>query len=61
MTTGTDAFEALLELEARQQGLPSLANIIVPHPIGGLKPEVVREKVTPEVVDRVLAALTRSK
>ena len=32
--------------------------MIVPHPIGGLKPEAVRRKVDDAVVDQLLASLT---
>ena len=59
MTIGTDAFTELLALEAEQRGLAELSRVIVPHPLGGLKPEVVRTKVSDTVVDEVLAALTR--
>ena len=59
MTVGTDEFTDLLHLEAEQRGLPDLAHVLVPHPIGGLKPEGVRTKATP-TVDELLAALTDS-
>ena len=57
MTVGTDAFEELLLLEAEQRGMPGLPYIIVPHPLGGLKPEVVAAKAPP-VRDRILELLT---
>lgn len=58
MTVGTSAFTDLLQLEAEQRGLAELDRVIVPHPIGGLKPEAVRRKVDDEVVDQLLASLT---
>ncbi len=44
MTVATDAFEDLLKLEAEQRGLAGLAYLVVPHPLGGIKPPLVREK-----------------
>ena len=58
MTVGTSAFTDLLQLEAEQRGLADLDRVIVPHPIGGLKPEAVRRKVDDAVVDQLLASLT---
>ena len=58
MTVGTSAFTDLLQLEAEQRGLAELDRVIVPHPIGGLKPEAVRRKVDDAVVDQLLASLT---
>jgi hypothetical protein len=40
----TDAFEDLFHLESEQRGMPGLAHVIVPHPLGGLRPDVVRRK-----------------
>ena len=59
MTIGTSAFTDLLQLEAEQRGLPELQRIIVPHPIGGLKPEAIEGKVGEDVIDQLQAALTR--
>ena len=56
VTIGTDAFEELLHLEAENRGLPDLHNVIVPHPLGGLKEDAVREKVPP-IVDQLFEAL----
>ena len=56
VTIGTDAFSDLLALEAEQRGLPELERIIVPHPLGGLKADAVREKV-PGIIDGLHAAL----
>ncbi len=58
MTVGTSAFTDLLQLEAEQRGLADLERVIVPHPIGGLKPETVQGKVDDAVVDQLLSALT---
>ena len=58
MTIGTSAFTDLLQLEAEQRGLPALERIIVPHPIGGLKPEVIHAKVGDDVIDQLQDALT---
>lgn len=58
MTIGTSAFTDLLQLEAEQRGLPALERIIVPHPIGGLKPEAIAGKVGDDVIDQLHAALT---
>ncbi len=59
MTIGTDAFTELLLLEAEQRGMPELPHVIVPHPLGGLKAPAVQAKVSDDVLDEVLAALTR--
>ena len=56
VTIGTDAFTDLLALEAEQRGLPELERIIVPHPLGGLKPDAVRAKV-PQIMDELYSAL----
>ncbi len=58
VTVGTSAFTDLLQLEAEQRGLGGLERVIVPHPIGGLKPEAVRSKVDDSVVAALLSALT---
>ena len=58
VTVGTSAFTDLLQLEAEQRGLADLERLIVPHPIGGLKPDVVRRKVDEAVIDELERALT---
>lgn len=58
VTVGTSAFTDLLQLEAEQRGLGELARLIVPHPLGGLKPERVRARVDDGVVDALESALT---
>ena len=57
VTVGTSAFTDLLQLEAEQRGLPDLDRLIVPHPLGGLRPERVRARIDDAVVDRLEAAL----
>ncbi len=57
VTVGTSAFTDLLQLEAEQRGLPELDRLIVPHPLGGLKPERVRARIDDDVLDRLEAAL----
>ena len=57
VTVGTSAFTDLLQLEAEQRGLPELDRLIVPHPLGGLRPERVRARVDDGVLDRLESAL----
>lgn len=56
MTIATDAFEDLLRLEAEQRGMPELTYLVVPHPLGGIKPDAVRTKAL-EAVPGLEAAL----
>jgi hypothetical protein len=55
---GTDAFLSLARAAAIKYGLPHLAVALVPHPIGGVDPALVRAKAE-TIADEVLAALTR--
>ena len=55
---GTDAFLSLARAAAMKYGLPHLAVALVPHPIGGIDPKLVRAKAE-TIVDEVLGALTR--
>jgi hypothetical protein len=55
---GTDAFQSLARAAVLKYGLPHLAVALVPHPIGGVDPALVRAKAE-GIVDQVLAALTR--
>jgi hypothetical protein len=52
----TDVFEDLFHLEADQRGMPGLSYLIVPHPLGGIRPDKVRTKAM-EALDAVEAAL----
>jgi len=40
----TDEFLSLAEMEARALRMPRLPIAVIPHPLGGLKPEEVVEK-----------------
>jgi hypothetical protein len=55
---GTDAFLSLAQAQAVSHGYPHLPVVLVPHPIGGLAPAVVRAKAE-KVADLALAGLTR--
>ena len=55
---GTDAFLSLARAAAVKYGLPHLAVALVPHPLGGIDPTLVRAKAE-TVVGQVLDALTR--
>ena len=55
----TDAFEDLFHLEADQRGVPGLHYVLVPHPLGGLKPDAVRAKAAAAVNDLEAALLGR--
>jgi hypothetical protein len=55
---GTDAFLSLARAQAAKLGLPHLAVALVPHPVGGIDPAIVRGKAE-TIVDEVRAALTR--
>lgn len=56
MTVVTDAFEGLFKLEAEQRGAPGLPYIVIPHPLGGIQPDAVREKAI-EATPALRAAL----
>jgi hypothetical protein len=55
---GTDAFVSLARAQAAKHGRPHLAVALVPHPVGGIDPSIVRRKAA-AVVDEVVIALTR--
>jgi len=57
---GTHEFRPLALAEARAKGLPDLAVVTVPHPIGGVAEELVAGKAM-TAVDEVLAALTAAR
>jgi hypothetical protein len=54
---GTDAFLSLARAQSAKHGLPHLPVALVPHPIGGIDPAIVRGKAE-AIVEEVLAALT---
>ena len=60
MTIATDAFEDLLKLEAEQRGMADLVYLVIPHPLGGIKPPVVRAKAAAAVDALEQALLGRS-
>lgn len=53
----TDEFGQLGRSEAQSLGMPSLLIALVPHPLGGQKPEEVRRKAD-AALDQVVAILT---
>ncbi len=53
---GTDEFQSLAQLESKARGMPDLNIVITKHPIGGLKPDGVREKASAMVEATVAAA-----
>jgi hypothetical protein len=55
---GTDAFLSLARAQAAKLGMPHLSVALVPHPVGGIDPALVRGKAE-TIVEEVLAALTR--
>src|SRR5215470_7537033 len=57
---GTHEFRPLALAEARAKGLPDLAIVTVPHPIGGVAEELVAGKAM-TAVEEVLAALTAAR
>jgi hypothetical protein len=59
VVVGTDEFQGLVQMEARARGLPDLAFVITPHPLGGLKPDAVAAKA-PALADAVVCALRSS-
>ncbi|MFC2005400.1 hypothetical protein ACFLVG_00340 [Chloroflexota bacterium] len=57
ITVCTDRFELLARATIENSGMPPLPLAIVPHPIGGLKPEEVREKadlITEDIITRLI-------
>ena len=44
VTVVTDAFLDLFRLEAEQRGAPDLSRVVIPHPLGGIRPEAVLER-----------------
>jgi hypothetical protein len=60
VVVGTDAFTSLARSTAAAEGMPHVAHVTVPHPIGGIDPAMIRDRAG-AVVDDVLAALTRDR
>jgi hypothetical protein len=53
----TAAFEDLVRLELQQRGLPDLPYVVVPHPLGGIRPPAVEEKARAALDDLVDALM----
>lgn len=56
----TDSFSDLARLVAREQSLPEVRIVEVPHPVGGLSTAEVEAKAD-EVTEDVIAAFSGSK
>ncbi len=57
VTVCTTEFAPLAQMEARALGMERLPMVLIPHPLGGLRPEDVREKADKSVSD-IIQALT---
>jgi hypothetical protein len=55
----TDQFDRFSRQVLEQRHAGDLEIAVIEHPIGGLPASVARERVTPEVVEVVIAALAR--
>ncbi len=53
-------FAAMANEECESLGLSSLPMVVVPHPVGGLKEEAVREKAD-NALEEIIHVLTESK
>ena len=58
MTLCTEAFIGLAREESRNLGMPELPIAIIPHPLGGLKPEEVKLRAQ-QALEQVVVGLTR--
>ena len=56
----TEKFIELGRLESKALGMPDLHFELIPHPLGGLKPEVAEERGR-KVADAIVAYLARPK
>jgi hypothetical protein len=56
VVVGTDEFQSLAALESKARGMADLKVAITKHPIGGLKPDQVREKASAMVAATVEGA-----
>jgi hypothetical protein len=56
VTICSDRFEILARTTAKGMGMPNLALVIVPHPIGGISPEEVKVKAG-NIFDMTIARL----
>jgi len=55
----TEPFLNSALVHARTFGVPGFQPVSIPHPLGGLEPERVRERAV-SIQDRIVAALTYS-
>ena len=53
----SDQFVTLARTVAKAKGLANLTLVVIPHPVGGLEPEKVREKAD-KSIDLVINAIT---
>jgi hypothetical protein len=58
LVLGTDAFLSLAQAQSATHGLPHLAVVLVPHPVGGIDPVLVAAKAE-KIAAEALCALTR--
>ena len=56
----TQPFRKMAETEVRVLGLKDLPVVFIPHPVGGLRPELVTAKAEAAVSD-IVAALTKAR
>ncbi len=56
----TDQFDRFSRRVLRQRNAGDLRMAVVAHPLGGIPPREARERITPEVLDDVVEALTGS-
>ena len=57
MTVATDRFLRLAQRVAEAHEMASLPLVVIPHPVGGLPPEPVREKadmIVREIAEKLL-------
>jgi hypothetical protein len=52
----TDEFTTLGRMQAQALRMPHLPIVVIPHPLGGLKPEEVRERAE-RAVEEILNAI----
>jgi len=55
---GTNEFEQLAKLEAKNRGLADLPLALIPHPLGGIREEEVVKKAD-LAIDVVMRAVTK--
>ena len=58
VVVGTNEFEQLAKLEAKNRGLADLPLALIPHPLGGIREEEVVKKAD-LAIDVVVRAVTK--